>query len=1114
MKKTISFLTLLMMCIGAAFAQSEPMHGWHTYCASEFNQAISYGTHTTVAVCYPPEMASIFAGTQITKVAMFSDGPTNSIGGIYTCSIYLGGETPSEGLIAYTMSCDVPQGLNDWAEFDLSTPIWVTGNETIWIVWQAEQPLSPWHIGVCGDIDPSGNGIWAWNGTQWDQIWFSTGDWMVKTYFNWDEPQPQDVYVSGNHFTTGKVLKNNTLLYSITDSIDIQLKSIQVAEDGTVYGAGYAYNSSDNRGRVWMNDSCIFTADTNTFFDHIALNGNNWTVAGGNNVWQNGELLYSYGHEDDDCHIHSLAVDTTTGDIYTGGAIYLSGEYLAYASVWKNDSLLWMEDTVSSVENICIDGENLYAAGFKVANDSLSYGVIWQNDSIIYQMENANFVNIAEFEGSLYWTGISLTDTVVYIWQDGEVIYALPELSGISNLVVNESGVYYTDAQTVYKDGEVLFQPEECIITGLVVKPAPPVPTFTLTVEANNPDWGTVTGGGVYNYGDTVTIEAFPNMGCEFLYWNDSITDNPRDIVITQDSIFTAFFNQFGYTISASVSPENTGSVIGDGIYHYGETATLQAIPNPGYAFVSWNDNVTDNPRNVVVTQDSSFVATFALRQFTIKVESDHPAWGTVAGSGTYYYGDTIQISATPYLGFAFAGWDDGVTVNPRTVVVTEDKVFIAQFEIRQCVITTQVYPENSGSVNGGGSYNYGETVHLTAHGNMGYIFDRWEDGEITNPRTIFVEGDATYTAVFMPLQYEIVAECDPVEGGSVTGAGLYDYGTVATLTAIPNSNYIFICWSDGIVTNPRSVTVTGNAAFKALFYLNGTPEHTITVLANDPSLGTVTGSGTYPEGMTIEIGATPAENAVFTGWNDGNTDNPRSITVTQDMTFTALFEAVQTQYYTITVRSESPFLGSVYGEGTYPANSVINIGATPNSGFHFAGWQDGDMNNPRTITVTEDAEYIASFSANPVETYTVTVSYVETQGFVMGAGTYVAGTIATLAAIPADNFTFVKWSDNTVDNPKEVLVDHDIVLAAFFDFTNVEENGFESVRLYPNPADDKLHIEGLEGKHEISIFDALGMKVKALTLNGDSEIGINELPAGLYLLSIDGKHTVRFVKD
>ena len=1040
MKKTASLLTLLIMCLGAAFAQNEPMHGWHTYCASEFNEAISYGTHTTVATCYPPDMASNFAGTQITKVAMFSDGPNNSIGGIYTCSIYLGGETPSEGLIAYTMSCDVPQGLNDWAEFDLSTPIWVTGDETIWIVWQAEQPLSPWHMGVCSDIDPSGNGIWAWNGTQWDQIWFSTGDWMVKTYFNWDEPQPQDIYVSGNHFTTGKVLKNNTLLYSITDSIDIQLKGIQVAEDGTVYGAGYAYNSSDNCGRVWMNDSCIFTADTNTFFDHIALNGNNWTVAGGNNVWQNGELLYSYSHEEDECHIHSLAVDTTTGDIYIGGAIYLSGEYLAYASIWKNDSLLWMEDTVSSVENICFDGENLYAVGHKFENDSLSYGVIWQNDSIIYQMENANFGQIAAFDGSLYWTGISLTNTTVCIWQDGEVIYALPELSGISNLVVNESGVYYTDAQTVYKDGEILYQPEECIITGLVVKPAPPQPTFTLTLESNNPDWGTVIGGGEYHYGDTATIEAIPNVGHEFLMWNDSVTDNPR---------------------------------------------------------------------NVVVTQDSTFIASFGISQFTIAVESDHPAWGSVTGGGTYYYGDTIQISATANLGFAFLGWDDGVESNPRTVIVTEDQTFIAKFDIRQCVISTSVSPEGSGFVNGGGTYNYGEIIHLVAHSNTGYIFDKWADGEIANPRNVFVENDASFTALFTPLQYEITTISDPEEGGRVYGGGMYDYGWTATLTATPNENYIFLCWSDGIVSNPRNVTVTGNATYKALFHQNGTPQYTVTVLSNDANLGIVSGSGTYPEGVTIEISATPISGAVFTGWDDGNTDNPRSVHVTGNLTFTAIFSMIPT--YTITVNTDTPLLGSVYGGGTYPANTVINIGAVPNPGFFFSGWQDSDMNNPRSVTVTEDATFTASFAAEPVQTYTVTVYYDENQGFVIGAGTYSAGSIATLAAIPADDYMFVKWSDETFDNPKEVLVDHDITLAAFFNGTGVDENGFSAINLYPNPANDKIRIEGLEGRKEIRIYDAVGMIVKTLNINGEEEIDIHDLNAGLYFLNVEG-HVMKFV--
>ena len=170
-------------------------------------------------------------------------------------------------------------------------------------------------------------------------------------------------------------------------------------------------------------------------------------------------------------------------------------------------------------------------------------------------------------------------------------------------------------------------------------------------------------------------------------------------------------------------------------------------------------------------------------------------------------------------------------------------------------------------------------------------------------------------------------------------------------------------------------------------------------------------------------------------------------------------------------------------------------------------------MNNPRTITVTGDAEYVASFSTNPTVTYTVTVYYDETQGFIIGAGTYNAGATASLAAIPADGYYFKKWGDGNTDNPREILVDHDIVLAAFFEGTGVDEEGFENVSLYPNPANDKIRIEGLEGEHEISIFNAMGMKVMAVTLQDEGEIHIDELSAGLYLLRIDEKYTMRFVK-
>ena len=565
------------------------------------------------------------------------------------------------------------------------------------------------------------------------------------------------------------------------------------------------------------------------------------------------------------------------------------------------------------------------------------------------------------------------------------------------------------------------------------------------------------------------------------------------------------------YNITVESSNPDWGSVTGSGSYPHDETVQIEALPNIGHEFLCWDDGIASNPRDIVVLQDSTFVALFAISQYTVNVVSDNPTWGFVTGGGTFYYGDTIEISATPYIGFEFVSWTDGNTDNPRTVIVTEDITYTAHFSILQCVIKTEVTPEGAGTVDGGGTYDYGSTIQLLVHNNTGYRFQMWDDGNITNPRTVFVEGDATYTAVFEPLSYEITTECDPVEGGTVSGAGTYYYGTTATLTATPNENYMFLCWSDGVASNPRTVTVTGNANYKALFHFNGTPLYTITVVANNPLLGTVTGSGTYPEGSTVEINATPNVGSVFSGWDDGNTDNPRSIVVTQDMEYTAIF--TKTETYTITVRAENPLLGTTYGSGEYPLNQLVNIGATPTTGYYFSGWQDGNMDNPRTIVVTGDAEYIASFSLEPVLTYTVTVLCDETQGFILGAGTYIAGSIATIAAIPADGFVFVRWSDGTTNNPKQVIVDEDIILAAFFEFTSVDENGMEAVNLYPNPASDKLYFEGLEEACEISIYNVMGMKVKTTMLQSDSEINISDLPTGLYLVRIGNQQPLKLIK-
>ena len=65
------------------------------------------------------------------------------------------------------------------------------------------------------------------------------------------------------------------------------------------------------------------------------------------------------------------------------------------------------------------------------------------------------------------------------------------------------------------------------------------------------------------------------------------------------------------YTITVSQNNNNYGSITGGGIYEEGATATLTAIPAHGYQFVQWNDGDTNNPREITVSKNVIFVATF-----------------------------------------------------------------------------------------------------------------------------------------------------------------------------------------------------------------------------------------------------------------------------------------------------------------------------------------------------------------------------------------------------------------------------------------------------------------------------------------------------------------------
>lgn len=152
----------------------------------------------------------------------------------------------------------------------------------------------------------------------------------------------------------------------------------------------------------------------------------------------------------------------------------------------------------------------------------------------------------------------------------------------------------------------------------------PIVDFYDIRVEANDSLWGKVNGGGRFSDLTYHTITAIPAPGNYFIQWSDGCLDNPRQVYVTQDSLFTAIFDtaQWEYEVVARPNDPDLGVVTGGGTYLLGDTAVLSATPNVGYGFAFWNDGDTTNPRLVRVVSDTTLTAEFHKLQLIDEVDA------------------------------------------------------------------------------------------------------------------------------------------------------------------------------------------------------------------------------------------------------------------------------------------------------------------------------------------------------------------------------------------------------------------------------------------------------------------------------------------------------------
>ena len=207
-------------------------------------------------------------------------------------------------------------------------------------------------------------------------------------------------------------------------------------------------------------------------------------------------------------------------------------------------------------------------------------------------------------------------------------------------------------------------------------------------------------------------ISAVPADGYRFDHWSTGSTDNPYTLTVTSDTTITAFFEEYvpeTYTVTVLVDNPATGSVTGGGVYENGTSVTITAYPVDGYHFDHWSTGCTENPYTLTVTSDTTITAFFEEdlpESYTVTVLVDNPGTGSVTGGGVYEEGTSVTITAYPADGYRFDHWSTGSTDNPYTLTVVTDTTIIGYFvsnsdineteenDIHISVLNGQIYVE------------------------------------------------------------------------------------------------------------------------------------------------------------------------------------------------------------------------------------------------------------------------------------------------------------------------------------------------------------------------------------------------------------------------------------
>lgn len=475
-----------------------------------------------------------------------------------------------------------------------------------------------------------------------------------------------------------------------------------------------------------------------------------------------------------------------------------------------------------------------------------------------------------------------------------------------------------------------------------------------ITVSAQPASYGTVTGGGIYEYSAVARLEAIPNDHYDFYNWteDDSIvsTEAMYRFTVPYDRNLVAHFAPSNYNVVTLVNIEGAGTTTGDGEYTYNESVTVTATANDNYTFSCWKEkgNVvsTNNEYTFNINSNRNLTAVFTPNDFEINATVNIEGAGSIEGAGIYPYHSTAVLIATNSDNYTFLGWEEnGITVSTNpvyTFVVEDHRDLVAVFGLNNYIVTATSNIGEAAILSGDGIYQHGDTVTMSAYTNNFYTFDNWtENNEVVSTSSEFsfvingnrnfvanftaqntnywiptttasntmlltgviqIEGEEQYTDMFEigAFHNEEVRGSQKPQFVEATGRYLF-YMTIYgndneeisfRLYDHENDSILSLkCLTNLTFTTDQMVGSTANPQV-----MNFISALFITVYINPENTGTVSGGGAYTEGSTVNLVATPAEGYSFNNWMENDT----VVSTSAVYTFTATSNRVLTANFVV----------------------------------------------------------------------------------------------------------------------------------------------------------------------------------------------------------------------